>query len=75
MRIDHFQMPLCHRQIDRFAHGAAGMMKPGKHVDKLHEIAEILDRRVAALIFKVTDKRRAIDRREHHVVAADFHRL
>ena len=74
MRIDHLEMPLRHRQIDRFAHRAAGMMKAGKHVDKLHEILEILDRRVASLICQVTNKGWPVNRGEHHVVAADFDR-
>jgi len=62
------------RQVDRLANGAAGMVEPGKHVGKLHEISEILDRGVAPLIFQIAHEGRAIDRREHHVVAADLDR-
>ena len=72
MRIDHLQMPFCDRQIDRLAHRAAGMVKAGKHIDKLHEIPEILDRRVASLICQVTDKGWPVNRGEHHVVTANL---
>ena len=72
--IDHLEMPLGDRKVDRLAHGSAGMVEPGKHVDQLHEIAEILDGRIAALILEIANEWRAVDRREHHVVAANLDR-
>ena len=65
MRIDHLEVTLCHRQIDRLANGTAGMVKTGMHIDEFHEIAEIIHRGITALTLKITNKWRAIDRRKH----------
>ena len=69
--VDHVEMPLVHRQVDRLAHRAAGMVHRRRHVGELHEVAEILDGGVAAALVEVADEGRAVDRREHRVVAAD----
>ncbi len=71
--IHHVEMALVHRQVDRFANGAAGVVHPWRHVGQLHEIAEILDRAVAPAVVEIRDEGRAVDRREHKVVTADFH--
>ena len=71
MAVDHVEMALVDRQVDRLAHRAAGMMDEGRHVGELHEIAEILDGGVAAALVEVADEGRAVDRREDRVVAAD----
>ena len=42
-------------------------------VGELHEVAEILDARVAAALVEVADEGRAVGRREHRVLAADQH--
>ena len=74
MGIDHLEMPLGDRKVNRFAHGSAGVVEPGKHVDQLHEIAEILNGGIAALILEIANEWRAIDGCEHHVVATDLNR-
>ncbi len=71
VRIDHVQVTLVHRQVHRLAHRAARMVDRGRHVGELHEVAEILDGRVAAAVIEIAHEGRAIDRREHRVVAAD----
>ena len=50
------------------------MVKPGVHVDKFHEIAEIIHIGIAAFTGKVTNEGRAIDRREHRLVATNLDR-
>ena len=48
-----------------------GMVDRRRHVGELHEVAEILDGGVAAALVEVADEGRAVDRREHRVLAAD----
>ena len=50
VRIDHIEMTLVHRHIGRLANGAAGMVQPGAGISELDEIAEVLDRAVAAAL-------------------------
>ena len=71
MRIDHLEMPLVDRQVDRLAHRAAGMVDVGLMIGELDEILEVLERPVAAALVEVVDEGRAVVRREHHRVAAD----
>ena len=71
MRIDHLEMPLVDRQIDRLAHRAAGMMDERAQIRELDEILEVFERPVAAALVEVVDERRAVVGREHHRVAAD----
>ena len=47
------------------------MMQARQHVDEPREVAEILDRSVAAALIEIADEGWTIDRREHGVVAAD----
>ena len=46
-------------------------MQRRRHVRELDEVAEVLDRRVAAALVEVAHERRAVRRREHRVLAAD----
>src|SRR5438874_997744 len=71
--VDHVEMPLVDRQVDRLAHRAAGMVDRRRHVGELHEVAEILDRGVAPPLVERADEGRAVDRGEHRGVAADRH--
>ncbi len=73
MAIDHVQMTLVHRYVDRFAYRAAGMVDRGRHVGQLHEVAEILDRCIAAAFVVVADERWPIYRGKDRVLAADHH--
>jgi hypothetical protein len=50
------------------------MMQPRRRLGELDEIAEILDRAVAAAPVEIHDEGRAIGWREHDIVAADAHR-
>ena len=72
MRIDHVEMALVDRHIDRLANRTARMVHGRRHVSQLHESTKILDRCIATLAFKIANKRRAIDRCEHRVRTADF---
>ena len=74
VRIDHVEVALVDRHVDRLAHSAAGMVDRRRHVGELHEIAEILDRAVAAALVEVAHEGRTVDRREHGGVAADLDR-
>ena len=74
MRIDHFQMPFCHRQINRLAHCATRMMQPWQHIGQLYQILKIGHRGIAAFIIEVTNEWRPIDRGKHHFVATYFDR-
>jgi hypothetical protein len=73
MAVDHVEMPLVDRQIDRLAHRAARMMERGRHIGELHEILEVGDGRIAAAAIEVAHEGRAIDRREDRGIAADLH--
>jgi hypothetical protein len=54
--VDHVEVPLVDRQVDRLADRAAGVMESGGHVGQLDEVAEILDARVAAALVEVADE-------------------
>ena len=73
MRVDHLEMPLVDRQVDRLAHRAAGMVDIGAQIGELDEVLEVLERAVAAALVEVVDEGRAVIGREHHRVAADEH--
>ena len=73
--VDHVEMALVDRHVDRLADRAAGMVQPGRGLRELHEVAEILDRAVAAALVEVHDEGRAVGRREDDALAADLDRL
>ena len=52
----------------------AGVVQGRRQPGQLHEITEILDRAVAPAFVQVAHEGRTVDRREHRMVAADFHR-
>src|SRR3954451_5154709 len=64
VRVDHVVVPLVDRQIDRLADRAARVVQERRHVRKLHEVAEVLDRAVATATLEIADERRAVGRRE-----------
>ena len=72
MAVDHVQVTLVHRDVDRLADRAAGVVDGRRHVGQLHEVAEVLDGRVAPPLLQVADEGRAVDRREDRGVAADL---
>ncbi len=72
MGIDHIQMALVDRDIDRLADRAAGMMEPRDLVGELHEILEILDIGVAPPALEIAHERGAIGWREDDIIAANF---
>ena len=73
MAVDHIEMALVDGDIDGLADRAARMMQARRHIGELHEIAEILDRRVTPPAIEIAHERRPVDRREHRGVAADLH--
>ena len=56
MRVDHVEVSLVDRQVDRLADRAARMMQPGACLSKLHEIGEILDRAVTPSTVDIHDE-------------------
>ena len=60
--VDHVEMPLVDRQVDRLADRAAGVVQRRRHVGQLDEVAEVLDVRVAPALVEVADERRAVGR-------------
>jgi hypothetical protein len=70
--VDHVEVPLVHRQVDRLAQGAAAVVQAGRHVGELHEVAEVLDRGVAATVVEVMDEGRSVGGSQHHVGVADL---
>jgi len=74
MAVDHIEVPLVHRHVDRLADRTARMVQPGRCLRELHEIAEILDRAVAAAVVEIHHEGRAVSRSKHHRLAADFDR-
>ncbi len=71
MGIDHLEMPLVDRQVDRLAERSAGMMDIGAEIGELDEVLEVLERSVAAAPVEIVDEGRAVVRGEHHRVPAD----
>jgi hypothetical protein len=72
VRVHHVQVALVDRQVDRFAHRAAGMMQPRRQIAELDEIAEVLVRAVAAPALQIHHERRSVGGREHRMTAADL---
>ena len=73
MRMQHVEVTLVHRDIRGFAHRAARMVQPFRHVAKLHEVAEILHRRIAPPALGIPHERRTVDRCQDKVAPADLH--
>jgi hypothetical protein len=67
-------MALVDGYVGGLADGAAGMVQPFRHVAELHEIAEILHRRIATAAGRIAHEGRAVDRRQHQVAPADLDR-
>ena len=71
MAVDHVEVALVDRQVDRLADGPAAVVQVGRQVGQLHEVAEVLDGPVAAPAVQVAHERRAVGRREDRAHAAD----
>ena len=74
MGIDHVEVTLVHRHVDRLADGAPGMVDRRRHIGELHEILEIPKRCIAALAVEIAHEGRAVDRGKDHRLAADLNR-
>ena len=70
--VDHLEVALVDRQVDRLAQRAAAVVERAARVGQLHEVAEVLDRGVAPAVVEVVDERRAVGRHEDHVRVADL---
>ena len=71
MSQQHVEVPLVHRDVGRLAYGPAGQVKLRRHVREAHEVLEIRDGGIPALSVQMPDERRPVDRRKHHLIAAD----
>ena len=69
--VDHLEVALVDRQVDRLAQRPAAVVERPARVGQLHEVAEVLDGRVAPAVVEVVDERRAVGRDEDHVRVAD----
>ena len=72
VRIDHVEVALVDRHVDRLADRAARVMEVRGEVGQLHEVAEVLDRAVAPAAVEVAHERRAVVGREDRVHPADL---
>ena len=72
VRVDHVVVPLVDGDVDGLADGASRVMEERRHVGELHEVAEVLDRPVAATVVEVAHERGAVRGSEHGVHAADL---
>ena len=73
MRVNHLQMALIDRQIDRLAHCATRMVHVRAHISELHEILEVLDRAIAAAFVEIMHEGRTINGCENRILAANLH--
>ena len=73
MGVDHVEVALVDRLVDRFAHRAAGVVQPGRRVRQLDEVLEVRERAVAPPAVHVVHEGRSVGRREDHVVLPDEH--
>ena len=69
--VDHLEVALVDRQVRGLAQRAATVVEGRARVGQLHEVAKVLDRRVAPAVVEVVDERRPVGRHEHHVRVAD----
>ncbi len=60
MAVHHVEVTLVDRQVYGFTDGAAGVVYPGAQVSQFHEIAEVLDRRIAPAAIEVAHERRTV---------------
>ena len=67
----HVEVTLVDRQIDRLTDRAAGVVQSRAHTGQLHEVAKVLDRRVAATPLKIAHERRSIGGNQHGARSAD----
>ncbi len=72
--VDHLEMALVDRYVDRLADGAAAVMEPWRVVRELDEVLEVDQRRIPPAAGQITDERRTVGRGQDDVVAADLHR-
>ena len=71
VRVDHVEVPLVHRHVHRLADRAARVVQPRRRVRELHEVAEVLDRPVAAPAVEVAHERRPVRRGEDRALPAE----
>ena len=71
--VDHVQVARVRRQVRGLDDGAARVVDVGAEVRQLDEVAEVLQRRLAAAARHVVDEGRPIDRRKAEIVPADDH--
>ena len=72
MRIDHVEVALVDRDVDRLADGSAAVVEVRRGVGQLHEVPEVLDRAVTPAVVEVAHERRAVVRCEYRVHPADL---
>ena len=71
MRVNHVEMALVHRDVDRLADGPAGMVQPRRQVRELHEVAKVVEGGIPASPVEVGDEGRAVSGHQDDVVAAE----
>ena len=71
MRQNHVEMALADRLIRRFDHRSARVMQPRRGVGELHEVFEVVQRRITPSPLKVRREGGAVSRHQNDVVAAE----
>ena len=66
------QMALGDRDVDRLAHHRSGIVHRRRQIGELVELVQVGERAIAPLVVEVIHERRAVSRRERHLVAADL---
>jgi hypothetical protein len=72
VRVDHLEVALVHRQVDRLTDGPARVVKERRRERELHEVPEVLDGAVPPAAVEVPHERRPVRGCEHGVHAADL---
>ena len=72
VRVHHVEVALVDRHVDRLAHRAARVVQPGRGIGELDEVAEVLERAVAAPAVEVRHERRAVSGGKQRVACADL---
>ena len=73
MGVDHVEVTLAHRNIDRLTHRATRVVNVRRHVCQLDKVLKILDRCIPTAIVNVIHKRRAVVWSKHCRIAAYLH--
>jgi hypothetical protein len=73
VRVNHVEVTLVDRDIDRFANRSPGMVQRRRHISQFDEVLEVFDSRVAPSPVEIEHEGAAVSRHKHGILAADLH--